>query len=170
MPKQLTPLPIPPALAAQLERLTPAQRQAFVATFATRQQAQARQQQNQSQPQQPQQALQPPHQPPLNQPGGFAIPSSNFGAAPSFNPANFQTDLQANGMMNLLGTPLPGANTNMGGPMMSMMGQQPNGMGLHRRTPSGNPMPQAGGMGNVSYEMLQSFMQRNADGSGMGTG
>jgi len=47
--------------------------------------------------------------------------------------------------------------------MTSMIGSQQVD-GLHRRTPTGNAMPQAGGMSNVSYEVLQSFMQRNADG------
>jgi hypothetical protein len=64
--------------------------------------------------------------------------------------------------MNSVGNPPPAS----GGAMMSMAGSQPGGVsGLHRRSPSGNAMPQAGGM-SLSYEMLQSFMQRNADGSG----
>jgi len=67
--------------------------------------------------------------------------------------------------MNLLGGPAPGVNQTTGGPMTSTIGSQQVD-GLHRRTPTGNAMPQAGGMSNVSYEVLQSFMQRNADGSG----
>jgi len=86
----------------------------------------------------------------------------NFGDSGRFDLANFSS----NGV-NLLGNTAPGVNQTIGGTMMSLMGSQPGGMGgLHRRTPSGNTMPQGGGMGNVSYEVLQSFMQRNADGSG----
>jgi mediator of RNA polymerase II transcription subunit 25 len=146
-----------PDVAAQLQRLTPDQRGTFLNVMRHgQQQRHQQQQQQQFQPQQQSQQQ-------LN----YNLGAPNFGDSGRFDPTNFPP----NGM-NPLGSPAPGVNQTIGGPMMSMIGSQPGGMGgLHRRTPSGNAMPQAGGMSNVSYEVLQSFMQRNADGSGgsMGT-
>ena len=80
---------------------------------------------------------------------------------------NFKTNNNVQSI-NLFGGSSQGGSASMGGLIMPPMGLQPDSMGggLHRRTPSGNPIPQADGMGNVSPEMLQSFMQRNVDGSG----
>jgi len=135
MPK----LMMSPNVAAQLQRLTPEQRNLFIAQMMRqKQQSQSQSQhqfQHQQQPQQPNFNLNPP----------------NFG-----DPANFPP-------MNMLGNSPPGGNQTIGG-AMSMMGQPGGTGGLHRRTPSGNAMPQA--VTGLSYEVLQSFMQRNADGSG----
>jgi len=67
--------------------------------------------------------------------------------------------------MDVFGTSQSGS-MGVGGSTMPAMGLQPVslGGGLHRHTPSDNSVVQVGG--GVSYEMLQSFMQRNADGSG----
>jgi hypothetical protein len=126
-----------PNVAAQLQRLTPEQRNLFIAQMI--QQKQQSQSQSQHQFQHQQQSQQP----------NFNLNLPNFG-----DPANFPP-------MNMLGNSPPGGNQTIGGTMMSMMGQPG---GLHRRTPSGNAMPQA--VTGLSYEVLQSFMQRNADGSG----
>jgi len=92
------------------------------------------------------------------------------GVRPFVPAANFQGNFPTNGMqsMNFFGSSSQGGNAGMGGSLIPALGSQPSsiGGGLHRRTPSGNPIPQVDGVGNVSYEMLQSFMQRNADGSG----
>lgn len=45
----------------------------------------------------------------------------------------------------------------------------PGGM-MHRRTPSAGSMSGISGVPGVSYEMMQSFMQRNQEGGGGGTG
>jgi mediator of RNA polymerase II transcription subunit 25 len=149
---------LPPAIAAQLQRLTPDQRTLFIAQMMRgRPQLQ--------QPQPPQQQFQP-QQP--QQPPNYNLGQPTFGDSGRFHPTNFQGNFTANGM-NLLGNTPPGVNPIMNGAMVSMAGSQQGGMGgLHRRTPSGNAMPQAGGMSGVSYEILQSFMQRNGDGSGGG--
>jgi mediator of RNA polymerase II transcription subunit 25 len=140
MPKPM----IPPTIAAQLQRLAPDQRNLIFAQMM-------RPRPQQQQPQPPQQQFKPQQQP---QQPHYNLGPPNFGDSGRFDPANFQGT-----SMNLLGNPPPAS----GGALLSMMGSQPGGMGgLHRRTPSGNAMSQAG----VSYEMLQSFMQRNPDGSG----
>jgi hypothetical protein len=147
---------LPPAIVAQLQRLTLEQRNLFIAQIMrTRSQSQQPQPPSQPQPQfQPQQPQQPPN---------YNLGQPNFGDSGRFDTTNLQGNFTA---MNLLGNTQPGLNFNMNG-MMSMMASQQGGMGeMHRRTPSGSAMPQAGGTSAVSYEMLQSFMQRNGDGSG----
>jgi hypothetical protein len=143
---------LPPAIMAQLQRLTLEQRNLVIAQMIR---SRSQSQHPQPPPPQPQFQSQQPQQPPNYNPG-----QPNFGDSGRFDTTNLQGNFTA---MNLLGNTQPGLNLNMNG-MMSMMASQQGGMGeMHRRTPSGSAMPQAGG---VSYEMLQSFMQRNGDGSG----
>ncbi|KAF7978845.1 hypothetical protein HWV62_44653 [Athelia sp. TMB] len=145
------PIPgLPSNLQAQFQRLTPEQRQLFVAQLMAQRRNVQQQQQQQQQTQPP--AFQP--QGPTQQ-GNFGIPAANastFSGQPNFPPQ------AGHNMMNLMG-----ASGMSNAQMMSMMAAQP---GLpHRRTPSGNPVTQP-----VGYDILQSFMQRNADGSGAGMG
>lgn len=138
-PAQMNPL-----LAAQFQRLSPEQRSLFLAQMMNqrRNNPQSQQQSQQQQAFQPQTAT---------QAGNFTAPA-NTGVFPG--QATFPTQATHN-MMNLMG----GSNT-ANAQMMNMMGAQPSMP--HRRTPSGNPVPQAA----IGYDVMQSFLQRNADGSG----
>lgn len=93
--------------------------------------------------------------------GGLNVgDSGHFAAAPAF-----QEQFQTNGMqLDVFGTSQSGSAA-VSGSTMPVMGSQSVslGGGLHRATPSDNSITQAG---SVSREMLHSFMQRNADGSG----
>lgn len=139
----------PPNVTAQLQRLTSDQKTTFLTQLMRN-----RQQPQQAHPQ-PQ-----PHQFQTHQSAqqpNYNLGAPDFGDSGRFDPANFQSP---NGM-DLLSNSTPGVNLTMNG---SMIGSQPTGLGgHHRRTPSGNSMSQAS---NLSYEVLQSFIQRNADGSG----
>lgn len=152
MPKPATtPLPLPSNVQAQLQRLTPEQRSLFMAQMMRQKNQQMQQQQQQAFQQQQQQQQTAP------QPGSFAnAMPMNGGPYPA--PSNFSPQI-ANNMMNLMGS------TTIGGAHMMNLADTQAGM-LHRRTPSGNQVPQAGGVGGVGYDIMQSFMQRNADGSG----
>lgn len=145
MPKQLIP-PLPPHIQSQLQRLTPDQRaQAYAKMFK---QFQQQQQQQQSQSQAPPQFQQ-------SQPSPFNMGAQNFGSVGTFNSGNLQGSAQPNNAMNLF--------SQVGGSMLpANMGLQPNAMGLHHRTPSGNLMPQSANMNmdGMNPDILQSFMAR----------
>jgi mediator of RNA polymerase II transcription subunit 25 len=159
IPRPPTQQQFSPAVAAQLQRLTPDQRNTFLAQMMNR----ARQQQSQQSQQPQQQQFQSLRQPQQPQQPNYNLNTPNLGDSNRFDAANFQQNF-----LNLLGNHAPGVNPAIDGTMMSTMGSQTQGGmgGLHLRTPSGNPIPQSGGLGGVSYEVLQSFMQRNVDGSG----
>jgi len=147
------PKPLAPDFAAQFQRLPPEQKKLIVAQV-TRQKLQQQQRQQQLQQQQ--------HQPGLYDPGSLNVRDPGHLASA----ANLQDQFQMNSMqsMDAFGTS-HSSSMGVGGSTMPAMGLQPVnlGGGLHRRTPSDNSIMQ---MSGVSYEMLQSFMQRNADGSG----
>ncbi|KDQ59204.1 hypothetical protein JAAARDRAFT_33941 [Jaapia argillacea MUCL 33604] len=143
---------LPPDVLAHLQTLTPDARRQYLQDMLRRHLETQRQQQQQQQQQQQRQMLQ-------QQPD----PSMNNGMNPLMLAAANQS---MNGMNNLLGPMMgqPGSasnpiNVNMGG----AMGQPQLNMG--GGFPQAQPNRGQGPMGNVSYEMLQSFMQRNADGS-----
>ncbi|KZT21982.1 hypothetical protein NEOLEDRAFT_1244149 [Neolentinus lepideus HHB14362 ss-1] len=100
----------------------------------------------------------------LNPQGGF-----------NFNPSTILAQSQPQNQQGMGGNPNMGMSQGMG-PNMNMgmgMGQNfslPGGIApQHQRQPSGNGGFPQGGMGNVSLEMIQSFMQRNAEGGGEGS-
>src|ERR1700691_981493 len=105
MPKPLM-ASFSPDVAAQLQRLTPDQRGTFLNVMRHgQQQRHQQQQQQQFQPQQQSQQQ-------LN----YNLGAPNFGDSGRFDPTNFPP----NGM-NPLGSPTPGVNQTIGGPMMSMI-------------------------------------------------
>lgn len=149
-------MPKPPLdFAAQLQKLTPEQ-QLVLAQMTRQKQREQQQQQLLRQ----QQLLQHQHQPGLYDQGGLNVPGHFV------PPANLQDKFQTNSIhsMDVFGTSQSGSS-GVGASIMPVMGPQSVslGGGLHRRTPSDNSLMQAS---SVSIEMLQSFMQRNADGSG----
>ena len=76
------------------------------------------------------------------------------------NMGNMSNNMNMNNMTMNFGMGMPGSQQpGMGGPQ-----------GMHRRTPSGNVPGGGPGVGGLSYEMLQSFMQRSQDGGGGSNG
>lgn len=158
---QLPTITPPPALAARLQQMSPEQRNMLLAEMERRQKnfllsrqtsadpgvhtsVSTMQQQHQHQQQLMQQALQ----------------QNLMTTNPLFSMNSLQS-VNANGLnpMNMHTNPT-GLN-----PMNPMEAGHPMTAGLPRSVGVGAPSAMAG---NVSYEMLQSFMQRSAEGAGMG--
>jgi len=149
-------LNLPPQIVTQLQKLTPAQRNLVLAQFLRQRQQQQLQQQQQQQHQHPHQHQhQPQHQQMQQQQDSGGLVSFGLNAQPQGDYVN---------MSGLLGT--LGSQAGAGGNSMNSMNLAQQGMvgtGLSRPV---SGAVQGGIGGNVSYEILQSFMQRNPEGPG----
>ncbi|KAF8149812.1 hypothetical protein B0H34DRAFT_731258 [Crassisporium funariophilum] len=138
MPKASAPVPfnIPPMMLAQLQQMSQEQRETFMTKLALHRRQQLAQQQQVVNQQQ--------HMLSQNQDAGGGVP---------FHPNTHPPDNHGNMNASM------GMMANQGGPGMGV-GPLP---GLPP-SPNNNVNVPGGVQGNLSYEMLQSFMQRNADG------
>ncbi|KDR79053.1 hypothetical protein GALMADRAFT_244803 [Galerina marginata CBS 339.88] len=128
---------IPPAMLAQMRELNPEQRNTIMAELHRRRQQQMLAQQQQQQQQQFSH----------NQDVNGTVPF-----APTLHPPNHAN---MNAVLNMMTTQAPSASTI---PMNTTQPTFPNTL----PRPGLNP---SGGVQGVSYEMMQSFVQRNADGN-----
>ncbi|KAF9565425.1 hypothetical protein CPC08DRAFT_759610 [Agrocybe pediades] len=144
-------IPIPPQIAAQLQAMTPEQRARAIAQIM-----QHRQQQQQHQAQQAQQQFQPQQAHLMSHVQNPMIAGFPQGMnAPQLS-AHGTMNAALNTMANSQG-PGPGMMMGMNAPQASFPATLPR---MGNNTNEGN-VP-----GNVSLEMMQSFIRRNADGSG----
>lgn len=151
-PQMIIPANFPPSMREQLEKMSPEQREVIMTRLARGkqqnmlQQAQQSQQQLHQRQQQQQQLVQ------QQQTSGVGGP----GGAPFMHAGNNNNN---NMVLGLAGN--HGGGSMMGAGLSRPMNASSQGQGQ-------GGMPNVGG--NVSYEMLQSFMQRNAEGGHSGSG